>query len=394
METYIHNEMQTIYRVRGAITVMTRNIDRNIDWYVLVSVLIMLGIGIIMVLSASSPTTVTGASRDGFLFFRKQLTWVGIGLFGMLVMSRYNYRKLHNLVIPAAILTIILLLAVFAFEPKKGAYSWISIGSFQFQPSELVKLCLILMLAKVISVKHNKMRDSFMEGLLPSLILIGVVWGLVVIEPDLGTAMVIGITSFIMLYAGGANWKHLTGVAILGFVVALAAVFIEEYRLDRFYAFLYPFEDPLGKSYQIVQSLYAIGSGGFWGVGLGQSMQKFGHIPEQHTDFIFSVLSEELGFIGAVFVIILFVMFASRGYRIASSCRDNFGSMLACGITTMIIVEAVINIAVVTSSMPVTGITLPFISYGGSSLIFKMIAVGVLLNISKYSQKQQRTIGE
>ena len=367
--------------------------NRSIDWYVLVSVLLMLGIGIIMVLSASSPTTVAGASKDGFLFFRKQLAWIGVGLFGMMVMSRFNYRKLNDLVIPSAVLTVVLLLAVFAFEPRNGAYSWIFIGSYQFQPSELVKLCLILMLARIISVKHDKM-DSFIEGLIPPLILIAVVWGLVVIEPDLGTAMVIGITSYIMLYAGGANWKHLGGIALLGCMVASIAVMVEGYRMDRFYGFLNPFEDPLGSTYQIVQSLYAIGSGGFLGVGLGQSMQKFGHIPEQHTDFIFSVLSEELGFVGAVFVIILFVIFASRGYLIARNSRDNFGSMLAIGITTLIIVEAVINIAVVTSSMPVTGITLPFISYGGSSLIFKMAAVGVLLNISRFTQNQQRSIGE
>lgn len=359
---------------------------RSIDWYTLVPVLLMLCIGIIMVLSASSPTTVTGKSKDAFLYFKKQLMWVGLGLVAMFIASNFNYRRLQKFVLPAIVLSFFLLIIVFAYPEKNGAHSWISIGGNQFQPSEFVKLCLILFLARIMSIKKTKM-ESFQQGLFPALILIGAVCVLILLEPDLGGAMVIAITSFVLLYAGGANWRHLTLLAGTGIGMAVLAIMMAPYRLARITAFLDPFADPRGKGYQIIQSLYAIGSGGLMGAGLGRSMQKFGHIPEQHTDFIFSILSEELGFIGAAFVIVLFIFFASRGFLIAKNIKDPFGSFLACGITTMILVEAVLNIAVVTSSMPVTGITLPFISYGGSSLIFKMAGVGVLLNISRYVEQ-------
>lgn len=367
---------------------------RSIDWLTLIPVLLLLCIGIIMVLSASSPAVVSGENKDVYRIFNRQLTWVGIGLAVMVVASNYYYRKFRKLVVPAAALALISLVVVFGFPAKNGAHSWIMFGSNQVQPSEFVKLCLILVLAQMMSVKGSKM-NSLEEGLIPALLVIGVVCGLVLLEPDLGTTMVIAITSYIMLFVGGANIKHLAALALAGIGAAVAAIAVAPYRMDRILAFIDPFKDPRGIGYQITQSLYAIGSGGFMGVGLGRSMQKFFYIPEQHTDFIFSILSEELGFIGATFVIFLFIFFAARGYRIAKNSKDSFGSLLACGLTTMILVECIINIAVVTSSMPVTGITLPFISYGGSSLIFKMTAVGVLLNISKYMNDDQTyTVGK
>lgn len=359
---------------------------RTIDWFALIPVLLLLGVGLIMVLSASSPITVVGESKDVYLIFRKQLVWVAVGLVAMYLMANYNYRKLQKFVVPAAVITIVLLTAVFGFPARNGAHGWIILGSYQFQPSEFVKLCLILILAKMISNKADAMT-SLKDGLLPPLIAIGVVCFLVLLEPDLGSTVVIAATSFIMLFAGGARYKHLVMLALIGVSAIIAAVLVAPYRLIRFLAFLDPSVDPSGSGYQIIQSLYAIGSGGFLGVGLGRSMQKFYRIPEQHTDFIFSILAEELGFIGGAFIIILFMFFAARGYLIAKNSRDTFGSLLACGLTTAIVVEAVINIAVVTSLMPVTGITLPFISYGGSSLIFKLAAVGVLLNISRYIKR-------
>ena len=356
---------------------------KSIDWFTLIPVLLLLSIGIIMVLSASSPTVVSSENKDVYRLFKKQLGWVGVGLVIMWISSNYYYRKLKKHVVGAAALALFSLVLVFGFTAINGAHSWIIIGQSQFQPSELVKLCLILILAQMMSSKGRKM-SSLEEGLFPALVVIGVVCGLVLMEPDLGTTMVIAITSFVMLFAGGASIKHLGALALAGAGAAAAAIAVASYRMERVFAFIDPFKDPLGIGYQITQSLYAIGSGGFMGVGLGRSMQKYFYIPEQHTDFIFSILSEELGFVGATFVIFLLIMFAARGYRIAKNSKDNFGSLLACGLTSMILVEGIINIAVVTSSMPVTGITLPFISYGGSSLIFKMAAVGVLLNISKY----------
>lgn len=343
-----------------------------------------------MVLSASSPLTASGSTNDAYYYLKKQLEWVALGLVAMFFAANYNYRKLKKHTVPAAVLTVVLLLVVFGFQAKNGAHSWIILGSNQFQPSEFVKLCLILILSKMMSVKGVKMR-SFKDGLLPPLLVIAVVCALILMEPDLGTTMVVAITSFIMLFAGGASIKHLASMALAGIGAAALAIAAEPYRLNRVFAFLDPFKDPRGIGYQITQSLYAIGSGGLFGVGLGHSMQKFYYIPEQHTDFIFSILSEELGFIGASFVIFLFLFFAARGYSIAKNSRDNFGSLLACGLTTMILVEALINIAVVTSSMPVTGITLPFISYGGSSLVFKLAAIGVILNISRYVNQDEST---
>lgn len=366
---------------------------KSIDWFTLIPVLLLLCIGIIMVLSASSPTVSSGENKDVYRIFKRQLGWVGVGLVMMWISSNYHYRKLKKYVVVAAVVALFSLVAVFGFEARNGAHSWIIIGGNQFQPSEFVKLCLVLILARMMSTKGRKM-SSLEEGLIPALLVIGAVCGLVLMEPDLGSTMVIAITSFIMLFAGGASIKHLGVLALTGIGAAAAAIAVAPYRMARIFAFIDPFEDPRGIGYQIIQSLYAIGSGGLFGVGLGRSMQKYFYIPEQHTDFIFSVLSEELGFIGATFVIFLFIFFAARGYRIAKNSKDDFGSLLACGLTSMILVEVIINIAVVTSSMPVTGITLPFISYGGSSLIFKMTAVGVLLNISKHMKDDENMIYE
>ncbi len=359
-----------------------------IDWYALIPVLLMLCVGIIMVLSASSPTSLSGKSGDAYLFFKRQLMWVGIGMAAMCLAANYNYRKLKKFVIPAGVITVILLIAAFACRPINGAHSWIIIGDFRFQPSEFVKLCLILILSKMLSVKKD-LTGSIQNSLVPSLLTTGVVCGLVGLQPDFGSATVIAMTSLVMLFVGGVRYLHLAVLSGTGIGLAVLAILIAPYRMARILAFLDPLKDPQGIGYQINQSLYAIGSGGFLGVGLGHSLQKFKYLPEQHTDFIFSILAEELGFLGAIFIILLLIFFAARGYRIAKNSRDAFGSLLACGITSLILVEAIVNIAVVTGSMPVTGITLPFISYGGSSLVFKMTAVGILLNISKYVEKDK-----
>lgn len=380
---------------------------RSIDWFTLIPVLLLLCIGIIMVLSASSATTAAAVLKQEtgdpekvispFYYFNKQLSSVFIGLVGMIIMSNIDYRKWKQCIKPAFLIAIILLVSVFLFEARNGAHGWIIVGSRQFQPSEFVKLCLILVLANIISVKKDKL-GSFQEGVLPALLSIGVICGLVILQPDFGSVLVMGATSFAMLFAGGVRTKHIVALFGAGISVVTFAIIVDmvtkSYRLARYIAFIDPFKDPRGIGYQIIQSLYAIGSGGLFGVGLGRSMQKYGHIPEQHTDFIFSILAEELGFIGASFVILLFIYFGARGYFIALNTRDTFGSLLATGITTLILVEAIINIAVATSSMPVTGLTLPFISFGGSSLIFKLAAIGVLLNISKYAKPQQRIISE
>jgi len=232
--------------------------------------------------------------------------------------------------------------------------------------------------------QHQEKITSFFKGLVPQLCILLLIFGLILKEPDLGTALAIGGTIFVLLFTAGARLSHLTSLSLVGVVGIVAAIILEPYRLKRLLAFSNPWADPLDTGYHIIQSLYALGSGGLFGVGLGRSREKFLYLPEPHTDFIFAILGEELGFIGTVTVIFLFFLFAWRGFKVAISAPDIYGSLLAAGLTTMIVVQALMNIAVVTASMPVTGIPLPFISFGGSALIFTLAGVGILLNISRY----------
>jgi cell division protein FtsW len=235
------------------------------------------------------------------------------------------------------------------------------------------------------SLTRNQERlTSFFKGLTPQLLILLLVFGLILKEPDLGTALAISGTVFVLLFTAGAKVSHLASLGLAGIVGIVSAIIMEPYRLRRLLAFSDPWADPLDTGYHIIQSLYAIGSGGLFGVGLGRSREKFLYLPEPHTDFIFAILGEELGFIGTVTVIILFFLFVWRGLKVAISAPDIFGSILAIGLTTMIVVQALMNIAVVTASMPVTGIPLPFISFGGSALIFTLAGVGILLNISRF----------
>ncbi|KNZ71212.1 cell division protein FtsW [Thermincola ferriacetica] len=368
---------------------------RSVDWYILIPVLLLVSTGLIMVLSASSAFASAKFGKP-FLFFYKQAIWSCLSICGLIFAANFEYKRLKRLVGPALFITLLLLVLLLipgVADTRNGANSWLQLGPVSFQPSELVKLCTILILARVLANKQDKI-SFFQEGLLPPIFIIGVICVLIVLEKDLGTTMALAFTSFVMLFAAGARLSHLTPLALTGAVLASAAVFSEKYRLARFIAFMNPYADPRGTGYQIIQSLYAIGSGGVMGVGLGHSKQKFLYLPESYTDFIYSVLAEELGFIGGLFIIILFIIILVRGLRIAYNIGDSFGSLLAIGITSMITVEAIMNISVATGSMPVTGITLPFISYGGSSLFFKMVGVGILLNISKYCPEKQAAVKE
>ncbi|MDR1160216.1 MAG: FtsW/RodA/SpoVE family cell cycle protein, partial [Syntrophomonadaceae bacterium] len=228
----------------------------------------------------------------------------------------------------------------------------------------------------------------FYKGILPVLGISAVVCGLILAQPDLGTAFTLAGTVFFMLVVAGARWSHMGLLTISGLGLVAGAIAMESYRAKRFLAFLDPWKDAQGFGYQTIQSLYALGSGGLFGLGLGRSRQKYFYIPEKHTDFIFAILGEELGFLGVMVVLGLFVLIAWRGYKIALNAPDKFGNLLATGITTVIIFQALINIGVVAGCLPVTGITLPFISYGGSSLLFSMVGIGLLLNISRYASSR------
>ncbi|MFZ5639892.1 MAG: stage V sporulation protein E [Bacillota bacterium] len=355
------------------------------DFLLFMATVMLLSIGIIMVYSASQ---VTAAERldDTFYYLKKQMLWAIIGVLAMLSVMNIDYWRYKKLAAPSLIVAFVLLVAVVlpgVGKSVKGAQRWLGVGMFTFQPSEIIKLALVLFMAWGLS----RARDSikiFSRGLLPYLVILALACGLILLQPDLGTAVAAAGTVYVMFFAAGARGKHLSYLALSGLGAVGLAIALEPYRLKRFLAFLNPWADPLGSGFHIIQALYALGSGGLFGAGLGKSHQKYFYLPEQHTDFIFAVLGEELGFIGGALVILLFILFIWRGFKIALCSQDPFASLLAVGITSMIGLQAVINIGVVTSSLPITGIPLPLLSFGGSSLVFTLIGIGILLNISRY----------
>ncbi|MFZ5874426.1 MAG: stage V sporulation protein E [Bacillota bacterium] len=360
--------------------------SRAPDFLLFLTVLMMLSIGLVMILSASEYSSLIHFN-DSFHYFKRQLLWALIGLAAMFLAMNQDYRKWRRWALPmlaaAFVLLILVLIPGIGIEAY-GARRWIGIGPVTMQPSEFVKLCLVVFTAYGLSRKGELVRH-FSRGLLPFLVMLGAACGLILLQPNLGTAIILAGTIFVMLFAAGARLSTLAGLGVLGLAGVGAAIAVAPYRLERLLAFLDPWQDPQGSGLQIIQSLYALGSGGLFGTGLGQGKQKFLYLPAQHTDFIFAVVGEELGFIGAFLIIGLFTVFLWRGLRIAVSAPDAFSSLLATGLTAGIVLQAIINIGVATGSMPITGITLPFISFGGNSLIFTLVGVGILLNISKYA---------
>ncbi len=358
------------------------------DFLLMFIVFALLLIGLIMVFSASSYTDLIKHNGDAYYTFKRQLTWAGIGFFAMIFTMNYDYHKLKKFSIPLLIVSIMLLVVVLFMPGIKDVKRWIGIGPLTFQPSEIAKFSIALYMASTMSQNMNKIK-SFTHIMLNYVLVGGLVFGLILIEPNLSMAGTVLILVFIMLIAAGAKVSHLSFLAVVGSCAAVVFTMSEDYRYRRFTAFLDPWKDPLDTGYQAVQSLLALGSGGLTGMGLGKSRQKFFYIPEPQNDFIFSIIGEELGFRGSVIIITLFLLLVWRGIKIAMNAVDNFGSLLAVGLTSLIAIQTIINIAVATSSMPITGIPLPFISYGGTSLVFMMITVGVLLNISRYQKKSK-----
>jgi cell division protein FtsW len=340
-----------------------------------------------MVYSASAAWA-TYKFDDSFFFAKRQLLFAGIGVLGMFFIMNIDYwtwRTWSKVILIACFILLILVLIPGVGMVRNGSRSWIGVGAFSIQPSEFMKFAMITFLSKFLSENQKKIT-SFNKGLLPSLSLVFLAFGMIMLQPDLGTGTVMVGTCLVMIYVAGARISHFVGLGLLGIAGFAALVLSAPYRIKRITSFLNPWEDPLGSGFQIIQSLYAIGPGGLSGLGLGQSRQKFFYLPEPQTDFIFAILAEELGFIGGSFVILLFCLLLWRGVRIALGAPDLYGSFLGIGIIAMIAIQVMINIGVVTGLMPVTGITLPFLSYGGSSLTLMLMAVGVLLNISRYSR--------
>lgn len=339
-----------------------------------------------MVFSSSAATSYVRNSGDAFFYVKRQSMWAIIGLLAMFSIMKidiYRIRKYTGLALVGGIFLLILVIIPGVGTSVKGSTRWLGIGTLSFQPSEVMKLIMVLFMAKSLSMYQDRIK-YFVQGLAPHLAVLGITCLLILMQPDLGTAVAIAGTTFILFVAAGAKIIHLGGLGALGVAVVSAAIYLEPYRMKRFTAFIDPWADPSGSGFQIIQSLYALGSGGLAGVGLTNSKQKYLYLPEQHTDFIYAIIGEELGFMGTAIVIALFFLFVWRGLRIAVTAPDSYTSLVAVGITSMIALQAIINIGVVTGSMPVTGITLPFISFGGSSLVFTLIGVGLLLNISRY----------
>ena len=342
--------------------------------------------GIVMIYS-SSYIWAEYKFNDAFKYVKQQGLFIIIGTFLMLLISKIDYKIYEKKAFPIFIACIILLILVLIpgiGKIRNGSISWFGIGSFGIQPSEFAKLGLIMLTSKYLS-KSNKFIKDLTKGVFPILGVLFLVFGLIMLQPDFGTGMIIVVSIIAMLFVAGVNMKFFFGLGAIGVIGIIVLILIAPYRVDRITSFINPWNDPLGTGFQIIQSLYAIGPGGLLGMGFLNSRQKHFYLPEPQTDFIFSIISEEFGILGIIIVASLFVFILYRGMRISLRCSDSFGKYLAFGMTFQILIQAVMNLMVVVGLIPVTGVTLPFLSYGGSSLLISMASIGILLNISRNS---------
>lgn len=364
---------------------------RDFDFWIFVTVLLLLALGVSMVYSASSYYASRKFGNKEYYLIR-QLIWATIGIVAMLVVSRIDYRRIAQFSPILMLVSIVLLIMVRIpgiGSYINGAWRWFNFGPFSFQPSEMAKLAIILFFSFSLSKKEGILQ-YFWKGLVPYLLVIGIIDALLMLQPHFSATILVTGVAVIILFAAGAKIWHFLLLAVPVVPLGIYFVLTKEYRLKRLLTFLDPFEDPTNTGYQIVNSLYAIGSGGIFGKGIGQSVQKYLYIPEPHTDFIFSIAAEELGFIGATTILLLFLVLIWRGIRVAMHAPDTLGSLIAVGITSLISLQVIVNVAVVTSSMPVTGMPLPFFTYGGSSLAFLLVGIGILLNISRHCNDKYR----
>jgi cell division protein FtsW len=355
------------------------------DIVLFAAVAALVAIGLVMIFSASSATAYA-TYRDTAFYLKRQLLWLLVASGAAFVAYRIDYRKLRGIATPGIVCAFIALAAVLVphvGEVSGGSRRWLGFRAVSFEPSEVAKLALIVFLAAKLSTLGEGAR-SLVRGVVPCLLVTCALAIPVLLEPDMGTASLLVFTAFAMLFCAGARYEHLalSGLAMLP-VVALA-IGSSAYKRARIFAFLDPWRDPQNTGFHIVQSLLALGSGGWLGLGLGASRQKFFYLPEQYTDFIFAILGEELGLLGACGVIALFVVFAFRAVRIALNAPDRFGMLLALGATLVIVIQAFVNIGVVTSSWPVTGVPLPFVSFGGTSLVVSLVAAALIINVGRH----------
>lgn len=366
---------------------MKQTIKGRPDYLLLLLTLSLVSIGIVTIFSASAGVVAVRYDNPWHYAARQGLFAIA-GLLTMFICMAIPYRTWKKAA-PILILTALglLLLVSLIGTPVNGARRWISIASFQFQPTEFAKLALIIYLAALISNKEERIA-SFKRGLLPILIVVGLLLALIMLQPDFGTALLFVMIAIMMIVIGGAHPGQLAMLGAGLIPICLLLAFGKSYRINRLVSYFNPLDHASGTGYQLVQSLYAFAHGGALGTGLGHGVQKYFYLPEAHTDFIFAVIGEEFGFVGALFVIMLFVLYLGCGFRTALKSEDTFGVLLAAGIVTMIGTQILLNLGAVTGTLPVTGMPLPFISYGGSSLLLCMASTGILLSITRDMNKR------
>ena len=352
----------------------------------IIAVVLLNLFGLIMIYSASNIWS-EYKFNDPYKYLKSQGLFLIISYIALFIISKVpyvEYKKKANMIFLVCVVLLVLVLIPGVGSVRNGSRSWFGIGGFGIQPSEFTKLGLIIFTSKYLSNNSKEIRD-IKKGVLPILGILLLIFGLIMLEPDFGTGVVIVMTIVVLLFTSGVKMNFFIKIGVLGLIGVVALIIIAPYRMQRILSFINPWNDPLGSGFQIIQSLYAIGPGGLLGLGFGNSVQKHFYLPEPQTDFIFSIISEEFGFMGVLLVSILFITIIYSGFKMAMKCEDLFGKYLAFGITFGLAFQTMLNLMVVVGLIPVTGVTLPFLSYGGSSLLITMCGMGILLNISKNS---------
>lgn len=368
---------------------MKYSFARDNDWLLIITTFALAIFGLLMVFS-SSYVYALYENGDFAYFFKRQAIWLVLASFAFFFVMHFPYHYYRKITKQLFFLSVILLILVKLIGAEiNGAQSWIRLGFFSFQPSEFVKLMMIIYLAHVYSNK-NSYIDNFKKGVLPPLIAISLVLALIMLQPDLGAATLILAVTCLIVFFSGAKMRHLMGLALVGICLFLGVALSASYRVQRLTSFLNPFKDPTDTGYQVVQSYIAIAHGGLKGAGLGNSVQKLMYLPEAHTDFILAIILEELGIFAAIFILAGYSIILIRGVYIGIRCKELFGSLLAFGIVFQMMIQAVFNMGAVTGLLPITGITLPLISNGGSSLFITMVSLAILANISRYNIREKR----
>lgn len=362
---------------------------REYDNTILMLAVVLTCFGIVMVYSSSSIMAAKRHHGDTLYFLKRQSVYAIAGFMVMAAAMRIHYQHLRKLAVPALFACLFLLAAVFIpgiGSRAGGASRWLRMPGFNLQPAEFAKLGLVIYMAHSLAKKKDKLK-SFKLGILPYMVVLACLLGLLLAQPDLGSSLVMGTVAMVMLLAAGTRVSHLAGLVVLSIPFVVYMVYHKAYRLKRILTYLDPWQDPTGDGFQIIQSWIAFGTGGMFGNGLGEGKQKLFYLPEAHTDFIFAVVGEELGYIGVFVVAAMFLVLVLRGLRTALAAQDDFGRNLAFGLSFMLGLQALINIAVVLGLLPTKGLTLPFISYGGSSLVCTLLAVGILLSVSAHTRE-------